>query len=144
MGNIKIVAFKLGEEEYGLEIDCVQSIERMQPITRVPNAPCYVKGLINLRGNVTPIVDLRTKLELETKEYTSNTRMIITRFEEIDLGFIVDQTSDVIDVPHEAIEVPSASSFDSDHFAGIAKIAGRLVILIKLPELMETQVKINT
>lgn len=137
MANIKIVAFKLGDEEYGLEIDFVQSIERMQPITRVPNAPSFVKGLINLRGNVVPIIDLRAKLDLEKIQYTPNTRIIITRFNEIELGLIVDQTSDVLDVPHEAIEIPSTTSFDSEHFAGIAKTNQRLIILLKLPELME-------
>jgi purine-binding chemotaxis protein CheW len=137
MANIKIVAFKMGEEEYGLEIDYVQSIERMQPITRVPNAPSFVKGLINLRGNVVPIIDLRAKLDLEKKQYTHNTRIIITRYAEIELGLIVDQTSDVLDVPQEAIEFPSTSSFDSEHFSGIAKINKRLIILLKLPELMD-------
>jgi purine-binding chemotaxis protein CheW len=138
MENLEIVAFKIGEEDYGLEINCVQSIERIQPITRVPNAPAYVKGVINLRGNVTPIIDLRTKLALEKVDYTSNTRIIITKYEEIVLGLIVDQTSEVVDVPPEAIEIPSSSGFDSEYFSGIAKIDGRLIILLKLAELMKT------
>lgn len=138
MGNLKIVAFKIGEEEFGLEINCVQSIERMKPITRVPNAPSYVNGVINLRGNITPIINLRRKLDLENKDYTSNTRIIITKYEEIDMGFIVDQTSDVIDIPVEAIENPSSSGFNSEYFGGIAKVEGRLIILLKLPELMVT------
>lgn len=138
MENIKIVAFKIGEEEYGVDITCVQSIERIQPITRVPNAPTYVKGVINLRGNVTPIIDLRSKLGLEQADYTANTRVIITKYEEIELGLIVDQTSDVINVQSDAIEVPSSSGFDSEYFGGVAKIEGRLIILLKLAELMKT------
>jgi len=137
MENLKIVAFKIGEEEYGLDINDVQSIERIQSITRVPNAPEYVKGVMNLRGNVTPIIDLRTKLKLELAEYTANTRIIITQFEGIELGMIVDQTSDVIDVSTEAIEAPASAGFDYDYLGGIAKIDGRLILLLKLAELIQ-------
>lgn len=138
MKMLKIVAFKLGEEEYGLDIDQVQSIERIDHITRVPNAPSYVKGVINLRGNVNPVIDLRSKLNLGQAHYTENTRVIIVNYPDIDLGLIVDQTSDVIDVEPEAIEMISSSSFNADYFRGIAKVDGRLIILIKLAELMKT------
>jgi purine-binding chemotaxis protein CheW len=138
MKMLKIVAFKLGEEEYGLDINLVQSIVRIDQITRVPNAPTYVRGVINLRGNVTPIIDLRSKLNLGQAQYTENTRVIITKYEDIELGLIVDQTSDVIDVAPEAIEAISSSGFDSDYFGGIAKIEGRLIILLNLAELMKS------
>lgn len=137
MKILKIVAFKLGEEEYGLDINYVQSIERINHITRIPNAPIYVKGVINLRGNVNPIIDLRSMLNLGQAQYTENTRVIITKYEDIELGLIVDQTSDVIDVAAEAIEMVSSNSFDADYFGGIAKIEGRLIILLKLAELMK-------
>ncbi|MFJ7726518.1 chemotaxis protein CheW [Neobacillus sp. NPDC097160] len=138
MKMLKIVAFKLGEEEYGLDIDQVQSIERIDHITRVPNAPSYVKGVINLRGKVNPIIDLRSKLNLGQAQYTENTRVIIVKYEDIDLGLIVDHTSDVIDVEPESIEMISSSSFNADYFRGIAKVEGRLIILIKLAELMKS------
>lgn len=138
MRMLKIVAFKLGDEEYGLDIDQVQSIERIDHITRVPNAPSYVKGVINLRGKVNPIIDLRSKLNLGQTQYTENTRVIIVKYEDIDLGLIVDQTSDVIDVDPEAIEMISSDNFNADYFRGIAKVDGRLIILIKLAELMKT------
>jgi purine-binding chemotaxis protein CheW len=137
MSNFKIVAFKLGEEEYGLNIANVQSIERLQNITRVPNAPAFVIGVINLRGNVTPVLDLRSKLNLGEVPNTSNTRVIITRIEEIELGLIVDQTTDVIDVASEGIESPSSTGFASDFFEGIAKVNGRLIILLKIDELIK-------
>ncbi|WP_251554544.1 chemotaxis protein CheW [Neobacillus muris] len=133
----KIVAFKLGEEEYGLDINCIQSIERIEHITRVPNAPVYVKGVINLRGNVTPVIDLKNKLGLGHTEFTDMSRVIITKLEEIELGMIVDQTNDVIDIAADSIEA-AASSFDSAYFDGVAKVAGRLIILLKLEELMKT------
>lgn len=141
MKPIKIVAFKLGEEEYGLNIDHVQSIERINHITRVPNAPSYVKGVINLRGNVTPVIDMRSRINLGETNYTEHTRVIISKFEEIELGLIVDQTRDVIDVAPEAIEDPSTSVFDSDYFAGVVKFNGRLIILINLESLLTESVK---
>jgi len=137
MTMVKIVAFILGEEEYGVEINHVQSIERIEHITRVPNAPMFVKGVINLRGNVIPIIDLRSKLNLGQADHTANTRVIITKFEDIELGFIVDQTTDVIDVNPDAIEAISSSDLDSDYFGGIAKIEGRLIIMLKIAELMK-------
>lgn len=90
MDMLKIVAFKIGNEEYGFDINQVQSIERIQPITRVPNAPAFVKGVMNLRGNVTPIIDLSKKLNLVETQFTESTRIIMTRLEEIELGWIVD------------------------------------------------------
>jgi purine-binding chemotaxis protein CheW len=136
--RFKIVAFKLGEEEYGLDIKNVQSIERIQQITRVPNAPNYVKGVINLRGNVTPVIDLRSKLNFKQTNFTGNTRVIITQLRDIELGFIVDQTSDVLDVDSDDIESSSTISTDSEFFDGIAKINGRLIILLNLEELMNS------
>jgi purine-binding chemotaxis protein CheW len=137
MELVKIVAFKLGEEEYGLDITHVQSIERVFRFTRVPNAPEYVKGVINLRGHVTPIIDLRSKLNLGKANQTENSRIIITKYEEMDLGLIVDQTSDVIDVAEEDIESPAASGYDLDYLGGIAKVNGRLIMILKLAELMK-------
>ncbi|MCH6263921.1 chemotaxis protein CheW [Neobacillus citreus] len=137
METMKIVAFKLGNEEYGLDIDYVQSIERIQHITRVPNAPSYVQGVINLRGNVTPIIDLRSKLNIGEVSFTEQTRVIITKYEEIELGFSVDQTSDVIDITAEMIEPAFESELDNDFFGGIAKIEERLIIFLKLTELIK-------
>ncbi|WP_042355991.1 chemotaxis protein CheW [Bacillus rubiinfantis] len=137
----KIVAFRLGEEEYGLDIQHVQSIEKIQHITRVPNAPIYVEGVMNLRGNVTPIVDLRRKLQLDSLGHSENTRVIITESDDLVIGFIVDQISDVIDIQEEFIEgteAISTSEISSNFFDGIAKTAGRLVILLKMEELAKT------
>lgn len=138
MDTFKIVAFKLGDEEYGINIDYVQSIERINQFTRVPNAPAYVIGVINLRGTVTPIVDLRSMLDLEKTHFTENTRVMIIKYGEIELGLTIDQTSDVIDVAKEEIESASTSGLDSDCFSGVAKTEGRLIILLKIAELMNT------
>jgi purine-binding chemotaxis protein CheW len=134
---MKIVAFKLGKEEYGLDIHHVQSIERINHVTRVPNAPVFVKGVINLRGNVTPIIDLANMLGLGQTQYTDNTRVIIINGGDSQLGFIVDETSDVLNVTKESIELADNSGFESEYFQGIAKIDGRLIILLNLEQLLK-------
>ncbi len=137
MESFKIVAFKLGEEEYGLDIANVQSIERVTHMTRIPNAPHYVKGVINLRGSVMPIIDLQNMLEIGETTYTEDTRVIITKLDEIELGFIVDRTSDVIDVHPENIEMMTTGSLNTDYFSGVLPYNGRLVILLKLANLLQ-------
>lgn len=137
METFKIVAFKLGEEEYGLDVEHVQSIERITHITRVPNAPEFVKGVINLRGHVTPVVDLQFQLGMGESKYTENTRVVIAKLEEMELGFIVDQTSDVIDIDPEWIEDINLDDMKADLFSGIAKIEERLIILLKLDQLLK-------
>lgn len=137
MSILKIVAFKIGDEEYGLDINQVQSIERVLPITRVPNAPTYITGVINLRGHVTPIIDLRKKLNMGEAEITESTRILITMNEDMELGWIVDETSDVIDLDPEVIQTTTSSSvYNCEYFSEIAKIEDRLIILLKLSELM--------
>ncbi len=136
MGKIKIVAFKLGEEEYGLDIHFVQSIEKIQHMTRVPNAPEYVEGVINLRGNVTPVIDLSRRLDLKQTAHSENTRVIITKYEELELGFMVDQVNDVMDVSTDSIEPASSNDMSAAFFEGIAKSEGRLIILLNPAELM--------
>jgi purine-binding chemotaxis protein CheW len=137
METFKIVAFKLGEEEYGLDIAQVQSIERISPMTRIPNAPQYVKGVINLRGSVMPIIDLQSMLGTGETHYTEETRVIITQQDEIELGFIVDRTNDVIDVNPEEIDMTKSSNLDNDLFSGVLKYHGRLIIILKLTNLLK-------
>jgi purine-binding chemotaxis protein CheW len=139
MEEIKVIAFNLGNEEYGLNIDNVQSIERLSHITRVPNVPHYVKGVTNLRGNVIPIIDLQSKLELGEAQYTDNSRVIIVKYENIELGLIVEKTSNVFNVSSEAIETAASSGFQTNFFEGIAKYGGRLIILLKIGELVKTE-----
>jgi len=137
METFKIVAFTLGEEEYGMDIAYVQSIERISPMTRIPNAPQYVKGVINLRGSVMPIIDLQNMLGTGETQYTEETRVIITEHDEIELGFIVDRTNDVLDVNPDEIEMTNSNNLDQDLFSGVVKHNGRLIILIKLTNLLQ-------
>lgn len=141
METFKIVAFNLGEEEYGLDIAHVQSIERIGPMTRIPNAPQYVKGVINLRGSVMPIIDLQSMLGTGETKYTEETRVIITEHDEIELGFIVDRTNDVLDVNPEDIEMTTSGNLDTELFSGVLKYNGRLVIILKLANMLQLNQK---
>ena len=135
----KYLTFNLMDEFYGVSVDWILQIIAIPDITKIPKTPPFVKGVINLRGNVTPIIDLRCKLGFEQSDNTDQTRVIITKYENIELGLIVDQTSDVIDVDLDLIEAVSSAGFNSDYFSGIAKIEGRLIILLKLSELINSK-----
>ncbi|KGX93151.1 chemotaxis protein CheW [Pontibacillus halophilus JSM 076056 = DSM 19796] len=134
MEETKVIVFQLKNEEYGVPVNQVGSIERVQHITRVPNSPDFVKGVINLRGIVTPVVDLRTRFGLEELEHQENTRMIIVQMDQMHVGLVVDAANDVIDIPQEAIEpAPEVvGSVEADYIKGVAKLEKRLLILLNL------------
>ena len=137
--EIKVVVFALGKEEYGVEVEKVRTIERMMPMTRVPKTPDFVKGVVNLRGVVVPVIDLRERFGLETSEYTDNTRIIIVKQESIEVGLIVDAANDVVDVDEEQIEEPPeiVGGIRAKYLRGIAKIdEERLLVLINLQEVL--------
>ncbi|GAA0461409.1 chemotaxis protein CheW [Alkalibacillus silvisoli] len=130
----KVIVFQLKDEEYGVPVNAVGSIERMQEITRVPRAPHFVKGVMNLRGIVTPVIDLRERFDIEDTRYTESTRIIIISIDSQQIGMIVDGANDVVDVPHDHIE-PSpevVGSVNADYIKGVAKIEQRLLILLNL------------
>ncbi|OAB45093.1 chemotaxis protein CheW [Paenibacillus antarcticus] len=137
--DIKVIVFKLGDEEYGIEVDKVQTIERMVPITRVPKTFTFVKGVINLRGVVIPIIDLRGRFSLPLIEYTESTRIIIVAVNEMEVGFIVDSANDVIDLNTDKIENPPevVGGIKAKYLQGVAKIdEERLLIMLNLSEVL--------
>lgn len=135
----KVIVFELSNKEYAIEIDVVQGIERVMAITRVPRTPSYVKGVINLRGVVTPVIDLRERFELEKKDLDDNTRVIIVSLESYDVGLIVDTANDIVDVPVQSIESQPevVGSVASDFIAGIAKVDQRLLVMLELERVLE-------
>lgn len=137
----QFVEFKLGEEEYGVDILQVKTIERMMPITRVPKAPPFVEGVINLRGEIVPVIDLKKKFDLAQSGITDNTRIIIVTLEDITVGMIVDSATEVIQLPQEAIEpAPSITGgIDSNFLDGVGKIDGQLLILLNLSKVLKPQ-----
>ena len=136
--NMKIIVFQLRDEEYGVPVEQVLSIERVQHITRVPKTPVFVKGVINLRGVVTPIIDLRGRFNIEEKEFSDHTRIIIVTVDDMDVGLIVDAANDVIDIPVISIEPPPeiVGGVEADYLHGVAKLEERLLILLNLERVL--------
>lgn len=135
----KYVVFKLEKEYYGIPISKVISIEKMEESTRIPNAPSHVKGVINLRGEVISLIDLRLKLNLKPKEINNNTRIIIVSDDEVLAGLIVDSSSEVIEIDKEVIDNTPVSA-DNEYLSyvyGIGKLTDRLIILLELSQILE-------
>ncbi|MBS3680028.1 chemotaxis protein CheW [Ornithinibacillus massiliensis] len=137
----KVIVFQLKDEEFAVSVQQIGSIERIQTITRVPNTAHFVKGVINLRGVVTPIVDLRSRLGIEEAEYTESTRIIIVNLEDMEVGLIVDAANDVIDISTETIEpAPEViGAVNADYIEGVAKLENRLLILLDLRKVLTNE-----
>ncbi len=135
----KYVVFKLDKEYYGIPINHVIYIEKMHDLTRVPNGPNYIKGVINLRGEVIPLIDLRQKLNMETKEADDNSRIIVVSEEDIIIGLVVDSSSEVIEINEEDIDSPPLADDNEDlsYVNGVGKAKDRLVILLDLSKILE-------
>ena len=144
-GEIQLVSFFLGEEEFGADILMVQEIIRMQAITRVPNAPHFVEGVINLRGKVIPIVDLRKRLNVSgTVDDTRKIRVIVVDVEGKITGFIVDSVSQVLRIPQSTIEAaPSIvnAGIDSEYITGVSKLDDKLLILLDFNKILSKREK---
>ena len=137
--EFKAIVFKLADESYGIEVDKVRTIERMSPVTRVPKTPPFVKGVINLRGNVVPVIDLRGRFGLPEVEPDANTRIVIVNVADMEVGFIVDSANDVIDLTEDMIEDPPeiVGGVKAKYLRGVAKLEdGRLLVLLNLPEVL--------
>lgn len=134
----KWVVFQLEENAYGIDVQSVRSIERVIPITRIPNAASYVKGVINLRGVVTPVIDLRTRLGFEAIEETEETRIIIATLEHGDAGFIVDCANEVVEAADVRIEPLTDQKQDEiTYLTAIAKGEDQLFSLLEPNRLFE-------
>ncbi|MCM3038266.1 chemotaxis protein CheW [Paenibacillus motobuensis] len=137
--ELKVIVFKLGEEEYGIEVNKVQTIERMMPITRVPKTFSFVKGVINLRGVVIPVIDLRGRFGLPESELSDQTRIIIVTANEMEVGFIVDSANDVIDINSDIIDSPPdvVGGVKAKYLRGVARISEeRLLVMLNLSEVL--------
>ena len=131
--ELQLVVFKLGKEQYGIEIRSVREIIRMQEIRHIPRMPEFVEGVLNLRGNVIPVVDLRKRFGLTSIEITSDTRILVAEVEGREVGAIVDAVTEVMRIPANAIDDPSTfASGETGCFLGIAKLEGRLVVLLDI------------
>ncbi len=134
----QLVVFELSSELFGVDIAAVESIIKMQPITRIPQSPDFVEGVINLRGKVLPVIDLRLRFGLPAVELTKNNRIMVITLGGTEVGMIVDGVSEVLSITDEEVEPPPAmvTSVNSTFITGIAKIENRLVILLDLRKIL--------
>jgi purine-binding chemotaxis protein CheW len=134
----KYLTFALAKEEYGLEILKVREIMGMMDITAVPNTPAYVKGVINLRGKVIPVIDLRLKFGLEEREMTNETCIIVVEVDSALMGLIVDKVLEVSDIDGSDIEDPPAFgiNIDTDFILGMGKAKSRVIILLNINKVL--------
>lgn len=146
----QIVIFELGSEFFGADIAKVESIIKVQPITQLPHAPGFVEGVTNLRGKVLPVIDLRKRFGLPAQQTDKNSRIIVVSVDQIEVGMIVDEVSEVLTVPEGTVEAAPAiaTTVDSSFIKGIAKLgangsstqeADRLVILLDLAQMLSTK-----
>ena len=132
---LQLVTFNIGEEEFGVDILRVQEIIRTMEITRVPKAPDFMEGVINLRGKVIPIIDLRKRFGMEVKEHDKHTRIVVIEINHMIVGFVVDAVHEVLRIPTDTVEPPPPAvmeGVDSEYINGVGKLDDRLLILIDL------------
>ena len=139
--QLQLVTFGIGEEEFGVDILAVQEINRMMELTRVPQSPPEVEGVINLRGKIIPVLDLRKRFGLSTTEHSEQSRIIVVEVQARTLGFIVDRVHEVLRIESSIVEPAPAMvcSIDSDFIAGVGKLQDRLLILLDLNKLFQAQ-----
>lgn len=138
---LQLVTFSIGEEEFGVNILKVQEIIRTMDITKVPRAPDFVEGVINLRGKVIPIIDLRNRFGLSSKPEDKDTRIIVIEINNIIVGFVVDAVSEVLRIPAGTVEPPPpvVAGVESDYISGVGKLKERLLIMLDLDRLLSTE-----
>ncbi len=140
---LHLVSFNLGKEEFAVDILKIQEINRMVEITRVPKSPDSVEGVINLRGKIIPIIDLRKKFQLPYSENSSENRIVVVDIHKKVVGFIVDAVSEVLRLPADTVEPPPPilAGIDSEYISGVGKLEDRLLILLDLDKILSQEEK---
>ncbi|OGP94031.1 MAG: chemotaxis protein CheW [Deltaproteobacteria bacterium RBG_19FT_COMBO_56_10] len=135
---LQLVTFRLGNEEFSLDILRVQEIIRHMELTRVPRTPDFVDGVINLRGRVIPVLDLRKRFGLPSGERTNETRIIVVDVDNKTVGLKVDAVSEVLRLPADTVEPAPAivTGVESDYIKGVGKLEGRLLILLDVEKIL--------
>lgn len=141
--ELQLVTFNLGKEEFAVPILQIQEINRLVEITRVPKSPDFVEGVINLRGKVIPIIDLRKRFSLPQAELGKYSRVVVINMDGRMVGLIVDSVSEVLRLSEEAVEPapPIVAGIDSEYIKGLGKIEGRLLILLDLNKILSKEEK---
>ncbi len=134
----KYLTFTIAEEEYGIEIDYVMEIIRIQKITELPDLPPYTKGVLNLRGKVIPVIDVRLRFGFEEKPYDDRTCVVVVQYDEVVVGLIVDSVNEVLDIPSELISSPSRirKGNESRFIQGLARTENNVKILLNIEKIL--------
>ncbi len=137
----KFLTFVLGSEEYGIEILRVREIIKLMDITTVPQTPDYMKGVINLRGKVIPVIDLRLKFSMPEEEHTKETCIIVTEVNKTSIGIIVDSVSEVLDIKSGEIEdAPHlGQDIDTNFILGLGKTKEKIIILLNIEQVLSSE-----
>lgn len=140
---LQVVSFKIGNEEFGVDILKVREINRLVQITRLPNTPNFIEGVMNLRGKVIPVINLRKRLGLGEKNYDKDIRIIVVELNDKTVGFIVDSVSEVLRLSKSIIEPPPEliSGIDTEYITGIAKLEDKLLLLLDLEKILTADEK---
>ena len=138
---LQLVTFSTGDEEFGVDILKVQEIILPMSITKVPKAPEFVEGVINLRGKVIPVIDLRRRFGLKSKAQDKYTRIIVIEINQMIVGFVVDSISEVLRIPANTVEPPPpvVAGLESEYISGVGKLEDRLLILLDLDRLLSRE-----
>ncbi len=139
MKEVQIVGFRIGQESFGLPISLVQEIVRPPEIANVPHAPAYVEGVMNLRGRIVPVIDLRRRFGSMASKHSSKTRVLVVEADSRIVGLIVDSASEVLKITDAQIE-PAPNVFAdpaTNYVSGIAKHEGRIIILVDLVKILQ-------
>ena len=136
--TLQVVVFALGDIEFGVDILQVREIERMRPITRVPHVAAYVEGVVNLRGRLVPVVDLRVRLGLPAKVPTKATRIIVAELGDRHIGMIVDQVREVARIPVNQIDDNEGilAGLAAEYVGGLARMDNRVIILLAVQNIL--------
>jgi purine-binding chemotaxis protein CheW len=137
--ELQVVGFRIGRETFGLPISIVREIVRVPEITCVPNAPDYIEGVINLRGRIIPVVDLRKRFGEKSFVATKKNRIVVVELETRAIGLIVNSASEVLRIPPSEIEEPHKvfQEGELNYITGVGKVNGRLVILLDLNRILQ-------
>ncbi|MDR3559915.1 MAG: chemotaxis protein CheW [Negativicutes bacterium] len=141
--ELQLVIFRLAKEEYGLPITKVQEINRLVPITKLPQTPTFMEGIINLRGRIIPIIDLRKRFQVTVSDYNDDNRIIVVEVKGQIVGIIVDAVNEVVRLPQASIEPPPPTFIlDGQYIHGVGKMDDRLLILLDIDSIITSQEEI--
>ncbi len=139
--TLQLVSFTAGKEHYGVDIRCVQEINRILAITSIPNSHYFVEGIINLRGRIIPIIDLRSLLGINKKETDKETRIIIIQVNNRAAGFVVDSVSEVLRIPYNIADVPPnlIKNIKNDFITSVVKFDNRLIMILDFGKIINNE-----